>query len=366
MYFDYTATTPMDEEILDAYVKIQKKYFANTTSLHKLGQTSNQIYEKTIQNIRDMLNVDHNVVFTSNATEANNLGLLGYLKGKKGKVITTKLEHPSVYEVFKELEAEGYEVVYLGCNEKGIIKLDELEKEMSKEVLLVSVMWVNNIVGAIQPIGDVINIVKKYPKCKLHVDMVQGLTKIKINFNLKDIDMFTFSAHKFYGPKGIGALIYNKNMHLEKSIYGSSSQYGIKPGTFDLGLVVCLYKALKKYYDMQDENYNIVSKYRRYIYDHINNHKVLINSDINACSPFIISISFKDIQGETLVHMLEANELYVSTGSSCSSKLKKPEKTIFAMTSDEKRASNTIRISLSHLTKMEEIEKLVEVINAIR
>ena len=365
MYFDYTATTPMDDEILETYIKIQKEYYANATSLHKLGQTSNQIYEKVKKNVQEMFKIEHNVVFTSNATEANNLGILGYLKGKKGKVITTILEHPSVYEVFKELERNGFEVVYLNCDSNGVIDLNQLRKEINKDVLLVSIMWVNNIIGAIQPINEVIKIVKEYPKCKLHVDMVQGLTKIPLNFDLNDIDMFTFSAHKFYGPKGIGGLIYKNNLHLEKNLFGSSAQYGIKPGTFDLGLIVCCYKALKKYYDLQKTNYDIVSKYRDYIYDNINNPKVMFNSIKEYCSPFIIGLSFKDTQGETLVHILESNELYVSTGSSCSSKIKKPEKTILAVTHDEKRASNSIRISLSHLTTLDEVKRLVEVINSI-
>ena len=364
MYFDYTATTPMDEEILNTYVKVQREYYANTTSLHKLGQVSNQIYENVITNIQNLLGIDHNVVFTSNATEANNLAILGYLKGKKGKVITTKLEHPSVFNVFKELEDEGFDVHYLSCDKNGIIDLDELEKTLDKETLLVSIMWVNNIVGAIEPIDKVIELVKKYPKCKLHCDMVQGITKLKPTFNLNDIDMFTFSAHKFYGPKGIGGLLYKKNLQLNKYIYGSNSQYGIKPGTFDLGLVVCAYKALKKYYELQETNYNYVCKLRDYVFDNLTNDKLIFNSSKSG-SPFIINLSFKDIQGETLVHILEEKEIYVSTGSSCSSKIKKPEKTILAMSSDEKRASNSIRISFSHLVSIDDVKYLVEVLNKI-
>jgi cysteine desulfurase len=162
----------------------------------------------------EVLNLkNHNLIFTSNATEANNLGIYGVVsKYKKGKLITTKIEHASVYEVFKSLENDGFEVVYLDVDEKGVINLKQLEDNIDKETILVSIMWVNNIVGAIQPINKIIEIVKRFPKTKLHIDMVQGLCKITPNFEINDIDLFTFSAHKIFGPKGIGILGCKKNI----------------------------------------------------------------------------------------------------------------------------------------------------------
>lgn len=363
MYFDYTATTPIDNEVLDTYVMIQKKYFANTTSLHLLGQKANNIYEQMKDEVRKILSADDEIIFTSNATEANNLAIFGVVDGKKGKIITTKIEHPSVYNVYLELEKKGYEVKYLDVDENGLINIKELEKEMSSDVLLVSIMWVNNIMGAIEPIKDIINVVKKYKHAKLHVDGVQGITKIKPDFDFNDIDLFTMSAHKFYGPKGIGLLLYKKNIDLSKRLYGSSSQNGIKPGTFDLGLVVCCSKALKKYYNETKEHYDYVQKLNNYIYSNINNKYVKFNSNKDYSSPYIINISIKDTLGETLVHYFEEKDLYISTGSSCSSKIRKPEKTILAMTNDEVRANSSIRISLSHLTTLDEVKKLVNVIN---
>ena len=362
MYFDYTATTPIDSEVLDTYVMIEKKYFANTTSLHLLGQKANNIYEQMKDEVRKILRVDDEVIFTSNATEANNLAIFGVVEGKRGKIITTKIEHPSVYNVYKELEKEGYDVKYLDVNEKGLIDINELEKEMSNDVLLVSIMWVNNIMGAIEPINEIINIVKKYKHAKLHIDGVQGITKIKPDFNLNDIDLFTMSAHKFYGPKGIGLLLYKKNIDLSKRLYGSSSQNGVKPGTFDLGLVVCATKALKKYMNSCDEHYEYVKKLNDYLRKGITNNKIIINSS-ECASPYIFNISIPSIKGETLVHILEEKEMYVSTGSSCSSKLLKPEKTIYAITHSEEYAKTTIRISLSFLTTFTEIDELLKVLN---
>lgn len=362
MYFDYTATTPMDNEILDTYVMIQKKYFANTTSLHLLGQKANSIYEQMKDEIRNVLNVDHEIIFTSNATEANNLAIYGIIENKKGKIITTKIEHPSVFNVYKELEKNGYEVIYLNVDKNGIIDINELKANMSNDVLLVSVMWVNNIIGSIEPINEIINIVKNYPHARLHIDAVQGITKIKPDFKFSDIDLFTMSAHKFYGPKGIGILAYKKGIDLKKRLYGSSSQNGVKPGTFDLGLIVCAAKALKKYYNSCDEHYNYVKKLNDYLRDNLKNEKIIINSSCNA-SPYILNLSIPSIKGETVVHMLESHEMYVSTGSSCSSKLVKPEKTIYAITNDETLAKSTIRISLSFLTTYEEINELLKVLN---
>lgn len=363
MYFDYTATTPMDPEIIDLYVRIQKEYFANTTSLHKLGQINNQIYEKMIKGIQETLGINHNVVFTSNATEANNLAILGVVKGKMGRIITSSIEHPSVFNVFKHLEEEGYDVIYLKTDENGLVDINDLKDKLNKETLLVSIMWVNNIVGSIQDIKSIIEIMKEYPKAKLHCDIVQGICKVEPNFSFNDIDLLTFSAHKFYGPKGIGGLLYKPNIDLSKLLYGSNSQYGIKPGTFDLGLVVCCSKALKKYYNETKEHYDYVQKLNNYIYSNINNKIVKFNSNKDYSSPYIINISIKDTLGETLVHYFEEKDIYISTGSSCSSKIRKPEKTILAMTNDEVRANSSIRISLSHLTTLDEVKKLVNVIN---
>jgi len=247
-YFDYTATTPVDEEVLDTYIKTTKNFFANTSSLHKLGQRSNLMYTKAIDQLFEVLNLnEHNVIFTSNATEANNLGILGISnKYVTGKIITTKIEHPSVFETMKALE-EKYEVVYLGINDQGVIDVNQLKNEIDNNTILVSIMWVNNIIGTIQPIKEIIDIVKQYPKTKLHIDMVQGLCKIEPDFNLNDVDMFTFSTHKIYGPKGIGGLFFKKNITLDKRLYGSNMQYGLKPGTLDLSLICATVKAFKKF-----------------------------------------------------------------------------------------------------------------------
>lgn len=364
-YFDYTATTPVDEEVLDTYIKTTKNFFANTSSLHKLGQRSNVMYTKAIEQLQEVLKINHNVIFTSNATEANNLAIFGVCeKYESGKIITTKIEHPSVYETIKSLENK-YEVVYLDINNDGIININQLEQEMTNDTILVSIMWVNNIIGSVQPIKEVIEIVKKFSKTKLHVDMVQGFCKIEPNFNLNDIDLMTFSAHKIYGPKGIGGLFIKKNLILNKRLYGSNVQLGIKPGTLDLSLICSAVKAFKKFIPLTLEHYNDVQKKHLYLRNNIKNNNIVINTLENNISYYILNISIPDINGETIVHLLEQKEIYISTGSACSSKLKKPEKTILALTQSEKLATTSIRISLSHLTTYQEIDELLEILNKL-
>jgi cysteine desulfurase len=324
--------------------------------------------EKATSEIMEVLKIQNfNIVYTANATEANNLGIYGVvLKQKTGKIITSKIEHPSVLEVFKDLETKGYDVVYLDCDSKGIIDLKQLENEIDKSTILVSIMWVNNIVGTIEPIDKVIEIVKKNPKTKLHVDFVQGLSKIVPNFDFNKIDLFTLSAHKFYGPKGIGALVYNKNIDLEKRFFGANNQYAVKPGTTSLALIVSFCKAIKKFYPETKAHYDYVKNLNNVLRDGIEKLDFIhINSSIEG-SPYIINISIPSVNGETILHALESRDIYVSTGSACSSKLKKPEKTVFNMTKSIELATSMIRISLAHLSTNEEIEALIEALKEVK
>lgn len=366
IYLDYAATTPIDEEVLNAYIKTSNNFFANTSSLHKLGRESNYMYELAIKDIQNTLKTDHEIIFTSNATEANNLGIMGIVsKYNDGKIITTSFEHPSVYNVMKQLE-NNYEVVYLDMNEDGLIDLNQLKHEMTKETILVSIMWVNNIIGTIQPIEKIIEIMKDYPRAKLHVDVVQGLCKIEPKFNFNDIDLFTFSTHKIYGPKGIGGLFLKKGIDLKKQLFGSSVQFGIKPGTFDLSLIVATAKALKKFYPLANTNHEYVKKLWEYLYDNLNkNPKIVINTPMNNITNYVLNFSFPNEIIRNVVNVLELDDIYISTGSACSSKSNKPERTVLALTKDEKRAVTSVRISLSHKTNINELKTVVNCLEKI-
>lgn len=366
-YFDYTATTPVDDEVLDTYIKTTKNFFANTTSLHSLGEESKHMYEKCSNIIKDTLGVKkHNLIFTSNATEANNLAILGIAdKYEKGRIITTKIEHPSVYNTIKSLE-DKFEVIYLDIKEDGRISLDELKKYLNSDTILVSIMWVNNIIGTIQDIKSIAKLCRSFNKCHLHVDCVQGLCKVVPDFDFNDIDLFTFSTHKLYGPKGIGGLFVKENIDLAKRLYGSTSQYSIKPGTFDVSLIAATAKCFKKFYSKTSENSIDVKNKFLYAYKLLKDNKsITINTPLENISYYILSISIKGYKGETLVHALEQDKIYVSTGSSCSSKLSTPEKTILALTGNIDLATSSLRISLSTLTTYEEIDELISKLEEI-
>lgn len=365
-YFDYGATTPVDKEILASYIKASEHFFASTASLHFLGKEANEMYLKATKDILDQFALaNHNLVFTTNATEANNLAILGYLKNfKKGRIVTTKVEHASVYEVMKSCE-EQFEIIYLDVDKEGLINYEELSKALNKETILVSIMWVNNVVGSIMNIQKIIEIVKKHPQIKLHVDAVQGLGKIVPNFSFNDLDMWTFSTHKLYGPKGVGGLFVNKKVGLHNILYGSKVQHGLRPGTFDLSLVIATAKAIKKFYPLTDEHYQYVKKLNNYIREGLKkNPQIIINSSENS-SPYIINLSLPSFLGQTIVRHLESAQIYVSTGSACSSKEQKPERTVLAMTNDILLASSAIRISLSHLTTLQEAGHLITTLNKI-
>ena len=366
-YFDYTATTLVDEEVLNVYNKVSRDFFANSTSLHRLGEESNHMYEVCKKGILDILKSHaHNLIFASNATEANNIAILGeVLKHDSGKIITTSTEHPSVLNTIKSLE-DRYDIKYIGIKEDGDLDYDALEKEMDSDVILVSIMWVNNILGTINNIKKIISIVSKYPKAKLHIDGVQGLCKVNMDFDINDVDLFTFSIHKIYGPKGVAGLLVKDNIFLKPILFGSNNQYKLKPGTLDVALIASAYKTIKKYYPLIDVHQEDVSQKWMYLKEKLEkNPLVRINTRDNDITHYILNISICGIKGETVVHILEKHDIYVSTGSSCSSKLESVEKTIYAMTNDEDIAKSSIRISLSFLTTYSEIDDLVNAINAI-
>lgn len=368
IYLDYASTTPIDPEVLETYLRIETNFFANPASIHKLGLESNYMLAKAKNEIKEILDIpNHDLEFTYNATEANNLAIYGICnKYKSGKIITTKIEHPSVSGPMQDLEQRGFNVIYLDILPNGLIDLEQFKKELDKDTILVSILWVNNIIGTIQPIAQIIELMKEFPKAKLHVDAVQGLCKTKPDFKFSDIDMFTFSAHKFYGPKGVGCLVKKNNIELIQILRGSKASKSLKPGTISLGLIVACTKAIKKFYPLIEENEKKVTKLWNYLYENLkNNSKIIINSLPKNNSPYIFNISIPSLNSETALRFLEQENIYVSAGSACSAKQKTPEPTVYALTKSYEIATHAIRISLSSRVKFEDIQKVVSILNKI-
>lgn len=365
IYLDNASTTKPKPEYLELYQKTHTNYWHHANSPYNLGQKAEAVLDLAQNTIKKALNLPltHQVLFTNGGTEANNFAIFGvcnaYLN-QKATVITTKIEHPSVLEPFVDLEKKGFNVIYLDVDEDGIINLNQLSQVLTKDTILVSIQWVNNIVGVIQPITKVIELLKPYPKAKLHVDAIQGIGKVKIDFNLADVDFLTISSHKLHGLKSSGALIYYQKHALQLPIKATvvGNQY---PGTIDIGKAIVLAKAVQDAMAQIDHHLEKVKQMHQFLADELTKiSSVTINGGRNAYSPYIINFSVKGMNSETVMHFLESHNIYVATGSACSSKLKKPQATVYAMTNDEARALSSIRVGLSSDNTLDELSTFID------
>ena len=263
IYLDYSATTPVNTEVLDSFNKVNLDYIGNANSLHKLGRESYHLMEASVKQIADLLNVkQEEVIFTSGASESNNLAIMGTVlkyKNRGNHILTTKLEHSSVIDTMSYLEKNGFIVEYINILPNGKIDIEDLEKKIKDETILVSICEVNSEIGIIQDVNKIGELLKKYPKIVFHVDGTQAVGKKQIN--LENIDLYSFSAHKIYGLKGVGVLIKKKNIELTPIIHGGKSQTIYRSGTPTLSLYVSCAKALKMILKDLDKNYNHVKNF---------------------------------------------------------------------------------------------------------
>ncbi|MDD3453759.1 MAG: cysteine desulfurase family protein [Bacilli bacterium] len=359
IYLDYSATTPVNKAVLDSFNKVCLNYIGNPNSLHKLGVDANNLEKQATNQIKEILNLtDHEVIYTSGSSESNNLAIKGICDKYQnvGKhIITTNLEHSSIYGPVGYLQKKGYEVDFVKTNEKGIIDLDDLKNKLREDTVLVTIASVNSETGILQPINEIGQILKEY-KCFFHVDATQSIGKVKIDF--KNVDLFSFSAHKIYGLKGIGCLVKNKKINLEPIIHGGKSTTIYRSGTPALPLIVSLAKALRLINETIDEDYKNVLNLNNYLKQHLQKYdKVFINSN-EFTIPHVLNISIIGIKPETMQHALEEDEIYISTQSACSSN-NPVSKAVLEVTKDELKAKHSIRISLSGLTTKEEINKFL-------
>lgn len=356
VYLDYSATTPVNEEVLDTFCKVSKNYIGNMNSLHRLGVESKKLGTEATNQIARLLNVKTSeIIYTSGASEANNLIIKGLIGAnlKRGKqIITTQLEHSSILEPLLFLKQYGYQIDYVSLLEDGTVDLEHLKSLMSSNTVLVTIASVSSELGVLQPISEIAKIVKQYPKCYFHSDMTQSIGKI--NISLEDIDAISFSAHKFYGLKGIGCLVKKENMNLVPLIHGGESMSVFRSGTPALPLIVATSKALRLALTDLNQKYEMVNSLNKQLVEELLKINEIELNSTSKSIPHIINISVKDIKPETLLHALEEKEIYLSTKSACSSH-KKESLSVETLYHDKKRASSTLRISISHLTTKEEV-----------
>ena len=362
IYLDNAATSKVYPEVLDSYNQITLKYFANPSSIHKLGQESNRLLEKSREQILSLLNLTHHeVIFTSGATEANNLAIKGYALANKSRgnhLITTAVEHPSVLNTFKALEKYGYEVTILPVNKNGAIEVNSLKAAIKDNTILVSIMSVNNETGVINPIKEAGELLKNYPKIAFHVDMTQAIGKIDIP--LENVDMFSFSGHKIHALLGSGALIKEKKIILEPIANGGGQENNLRSGTNTLALSATLAKALRISLKEQNENYQKVSNLRDYLVSYLKDNPDLycLNS-LDNNNPYIVNFSLLNHKASVVVEALSNKGIMVSSLSACHSKNEDYSYVVLAMNNDMKLAHNTIRVSFSYDNTVDDVNALI-------
>ncbi len=364
IYLDYSATTPVDKEVLDTFTKVNLEYIGNPNSLHKLGLESKKLMDASIKQISNILGVlEDEVIFTSGASESNNLAIFGVVNKypNRGRhIITTKLEHSSVLEAVKYLETKGYVIDYVKLDKNGLVDLDDLERLLSKDTVLVSICHVNSEIGIKQDINAIGKIIKKYPTTIFHVDGTQAVGKI--NIDLSNVDLYSLSAHKFYGLKGCGLLIKKDNIEIDPIIHGGKSQTNYRSGTPALSLIVATSKALRLIYNDLDKKYDYVLELNEYLKNKLkNNTNIIINSN-EVCIPHILNISIPGIKPETMLHALEEENIFISTKTACS-KDNSDSLSLTALGYDHEISGYSIRISLSYKTTYEEIDRFVSVLD---
>lgn len=360
IYLDYSATTPVDSRVLDTYNKVTNNFIGNPNSLHRLGVEAKKLESEATEQIKKILNLnDEEIIYTSSSSESNNLAIKGVAlrNSKKGKhIITTNLEHSSIYGPIGYLQNLGYEIDFVKTNEYGLIDIENLKSLLREDTILVSIGAVNSETGVKQNIEDIALLLKNY-NCYFHVDATQAVGKIKLDFS--NVDLVSFAAHKFYGPKGIGVLIKKKDILIEPLIHGGKSTTKYRSGTPALPLIASLSKALRLINEELDNNYSKVETLNKKIVEKINTYEnVTINSNEYSI-PHILNISLLNIKPETFQHALENYDIFISTQSACSAN-NPISKSVYEVTKNEEQAKHSIRISLSGITTEEEINKFLE------
>ena len=366
IYLDNCATTKPYKEALDAFVEVNTSYYGNPASINKFGKTTNKLLSAARAQVATILGVgEDSIFFTSCATESNNIALLGSVEHKKdfgNRIIVSKIEHPSVLETFRELERRGFILDYVNVDENGIIDLNHLKTLLTKETILLSVMQVNNVFGAIQPINEISEILKDYPKVHFHVDGVQGVLKNSID--LSKVDSYSISAHKFHGLKGIGVLYLKSRRTVHNITFGGGQEDGLRSGTVNVAAAVSLAKSLR----LSQEKVGVIKakhkEYKKLIVDEFSKYKhIVINSPLSEnFVDSIVNISLPKIKGEVIVNALNDRGIMVSTTSACSSKTFHLNEALYARGLSKKNIEGSIRVSFSYETTRKEVETFIEVL----
>lgn len=373
IYLDNSATTMVAPEVRDEMMAALSDAYGNPSSLHKKGSDAELMLKKAKDRIARTLKADpKEIYFTSGGTEANNLALLGGARAKKrlgNHVIISAVEHPSVSAAADELAREGFRVTRLGTDARGLVSPDELEAALTPETVLVSVMGVNNEVGAREPIEEIGRRIRSYSdRILFHVDAVQAYGKLRLNPKKDGIDLLSASGHKIHGPKGIGFLYIRDKVRIEPIIYGGEQQKGIRSGTENMPGIVGMGRAAELAYENFDEKIAALYELKEFLQsglEGLDNVRVNGPRERELSAPHIVSATFPGIRSEVLLHALEDKGIYASAGSACSSHKKAVSPTLHAIGLSDELAGSTLRFSLSHYTRREELEAVLAALGGL-
>ncbi|QHE53268.1 cysteine desulfurase family protein [Pontibacillus sp. HMF3514] len=364
IYFDNSATTKPFPEALKSFQQVSERYYANPSSIHSFGSETEKLLLQSKKQAAQLLNVNQEeIIFTSGGTEGNNLAIKGIAlqHQNRGKhIITTTIEHPSVLEACRSLESLGFEVTYLPVDEEGRLSGDDVKNAIRNDTILLSVMHVNNELGTVQPIEEIGHIASQHPKMFFHVDHVQGLGKLSLNFHSSHIDLCTMSSHKIHGLKGAGMLYVKRNTSLFPLLHGGSQEASYRAGTENLAGIVAMVKALRMILDKQQSQYRHLQNLNKQLRDCLKDvPQVMINSPEDS-APHILNFSVPGYKPEVVIHALGEKGIYISTKSACSSKNADESAVLAACGHQFKRSSSALRVSLSYDSTKEEVETFCE------
>lgn len=375
VYFDNAATTRVDEEVLKEMLPYFKDCYGNASSIYKFGRESRKAVESAREKIAKVLNCNPNeIYFTAGGSESDNTIIKGIAHGYKSKgnhIITSKIEHPAVLETCKMLEKEGFEVSYINVDEEGIVDLEELKNAIKDTTILITIMFANNEIGTIQPIKEIGEIAKEH-KIFFHTDAVQAVGTLKIDVKELNIDALSMSGHKFYGPKGVGALYVRNGINFEKYISGGHQERNKRAGTENVPGIVGMGKAIElAYRDLEEHNKKIKELRDYYVSQVIEKIPyVKVNGSMEKRLPGNSNISFRFIEGESLLLNLDLKGISASSGSACTSGSLDPSHVLLSIGLPHEIAHGSLRISIGKYNTKEEvdylIENLVEIVNRLR
>lgn len=374
VYLDNSATTRVFPEVAELMTKIMCDDYGNPSSLHMKGVQAEQYLRYAKETLARILKVNEKeIIFTSGGTESDNLALIGAAtaNNRRGNhLITTQIEHPAILQTMRHLEEQGYRVTYLPVDGCGQIHLEDLHRAMTPDTILVSIMHTNNEIGSLQPIAEAGALIKRMnPGTLFHVDAVQGFGKAKIYPKRMNIDMLSVSGHKIHGPKGVGLLYVGDKVKLHPIVFGGGQQQGLRSGTENVPGIVGLAKAAELLYQHIDEDINRLYQCKRHFIEGVRKLEgVTVNGLLpgepygQGTAPHVVSVSFRGVRSEVLLHALEESGIYVSAGSACSARKPQPSATLKAIGVEKVLLESTIRFSFSVFTTIEEIDYTLKVL----